>query len=409
MKKTLFIKRHLSVGGAETLLLRMSNWFIRNDFRVTILVEKKYPNEVSESLDLDESINILYLNSPFYNLCKLSYAKKIISDNDLEDVDIVYSFEPRELVASIAIARGMVLPRIMTGVYHPMAYQKYSKNIFVKYAANKIMAKFPYNNILFMNEAVRKSNEKVLNKEFLKCNIWPLPLSIPIYKKHEFKTKKIISVGNLKNFKTYNLTMLDVVAALIKKGYIISHHIYGEGSLRKEMEDKIKLMHLEEYVELHGQISYSEFQSTVQDGFVFVGVGTAVLEAASFGIPAICAVAFSDEAIAYGFVDNLPKNIVGEPIEGYKYYEIINLIEFLLTSSEVEYELVSKAGYSYVEKNYGCDNLMRKFVDLGYKADYVDRGEYNYFVYVYYYGSLIGSLFSKLRGMVHILSSRLRI
>lgn len=61
----------------------------------------------------------------------------------------------------------------------------------------------------------------------------------------------LLSVGRLTEPKQYP-RFLDVLARLRDEGYEFSWHVLGEGIQRQEIEEKIRLLHLEDRVYLHG-------------------------------------------------------------------------------------------------------------------------------------------------------------
>ena len=115
---------------------------------------------------------------------------------------------------------------------------------------------------------------------------------------------RICSVGRLVDFKTYNLWMQDVIADLISDNIFVEYHIYGDGNLYSEIEDKIKEKNLFNHIFLHGNLEYSKFSDTVQCFDIFIGMGTAIVEAASLGVPSINCFPFSKDPVTSGFVSD---------------------------------------------------------------------------------------------------------
>jgi glycosyltransferase involved in cell wall biosynthesis len=126
---------------------------------------------------------------------------------------------------------------------------------------------------------------------------------------------KIVSVGRLDKMKSYNIYMVDVVKDLLQRGYKVSYDIYGEGPLREEIEEKIRISKLEKHIHLRGQMDYRETEITLSDAFVFVGMGTASIEASMCGVPSIVAIADATEPLTYGFLQDLPFGSCGEMLD----------------------------------------------------------------------------------------------
>lgn len=356
-KTFLIIKQGLSVGGTETLTARMCNWLVSNGHKVTLLTESRV-----DKLQVSDSVNRIVSDLDFYRILKPKIARQYIAKYGFSDVDVIYGYGPIELMVSLSLGRFINKAKILTGVYHSMAYMKSSRGKIYNYFLQKLLKGFQEENILFMNDFVKCIHEVNLKRSFSSSQIWPLPVSVKKYIREHKRTNTIISVGNLKGFKTYNITMLDVIFELRKKGYDVYYEIYGDGPLRSEMESKIKSLELGKYVFMKGQIPYECLTETVRRGFVFVGLGTAVLEAAISSVPSISSVSYSKESLTFGYVHQMPRYNVGTPIEGYPYKEIIDLIEHLLTADYNTYNALRFKDYSFVKNNFDEENVMKLFI-----------------------------------------------
>jgi hypothetical protein len=112
---------------------------------------------------------------------------------------------------------------------------------------------------------------------------------------------KIISVGRLVEFKTYNLYMISVINALKEKGLSVQFDIYGDGPLKSQIQEKIYNLNLYDLIRLKGTLDYSKFDQVVSQYDLFIGSGTAIIQAASLGVPSIVAVENVTQPITYGY------------------------------------------------------------------------------------------------------------
>jgi len=359
MLKFLIIKQGLGLGGTETLAVRMCNWLSAHGNQVYLLTECR-EEKVSHLID-EKVIHIRYEKS-FWKLTGASNAKELVLENKLEDSSIIYGYGPIELCVAASVGRYMKNTKIMTGVYHTNAYRKIKFNSLLNKSVRKLFLSIPNDNILYMNSHVQQNHEGIFHREMQQTKIWPLPLSVPPILSRGNESNVIVSVGNLKLFKTYNFNMLPVIKGLLEKGYDLRYHIYGDGPERARLQKKIHDLGLDQHVFLKGQIPYQDFHKVVENARVFVGLGTAVLEASAAGIPSLMAVSYSKEPVSFGFVQQVPDYNAGTPIKGYRYESLSDLLEYVIKLDRKNYDQLRREGYEYVKSSYGIDRIMDLFL-----------------------------------------------
>ena len=131
---------------------------------------------------------------------------------------------------------------------------------------------------------------------------WPLPVEDPS-KNGPARTPqwgRIVSVGRLAPMKEYNFYMIDVVARLRQKGYPVTWTVFGEGEFGEAMKARINGLEMDKAIELKGRLAYSEFAVAMQQAYVFVGMGTSIIEAALCGVPGVVALAHDTSGVTYG-------------------------------------------------------------------------------------------------------------
>ena len=87
--------------------------------------------------------------------------------------------------------------------------------------------------------------------------------------------------------KEYNLYMVDIVHRLRAKGLAVEWSVYGEGSLRSSIEARIAELNLENTIVLKGALPYERFGEAMQSAYVFVGMGTSIIEAGLCQVPGV--------------------------------------------------------------------------------------------------------------------------
>ncbi|AVU76083.1 hypothetical protein CRX69_13045 [Pseudomonas rhizophila] len=163
--------------------------------------------------------------------------------------------------------------------------------------------------LMFFNEKTVDLYSKLSGKDFSNVGLFPLGVvegisTLPSKRFSPFLN--LGSVGRLVDFKSYNLWMLDVVNELRRLGLTVRYDIYGYGPTEETIADKIRDLHLEDIVFLRGSLDYSEFSKIVSEFDIFVGSGTALVEAAGLGVPSIIGIENSNEATTYGFLSEIP-------------------------------------------------------------------------------------------------------
>jgi len=350
--KLLFIKDEFGLGGVETLIMRLSELLVRDGHNVCVLTSEPYPG----SLDvLPKSVQVIALginyNRAYGSFVSKSGLKAVASFSP----DIVFSTSFRDFwVACDIAARLRTNPKVLVGVYVDKEYcpvrSRWSLGIgthLVRYAFDRCI---PDESKLFMSRTVRRNHERSYNRSMSCSSVCVLPIDVLKYRlvaRNPCRTR-IVSVGRLVDFKTYNLYMLDVVRSLREAGIPVTWDVYGTGPLLKEMQRKALRWGLCDSVLFHGAIPYEQFGDIMCSAGVFVGMGTALLEAAACGVPSIVAVPHEVEGRTYGWVYDLPLGNVGEWQDTSPTQMISNLIENLIGMTEFEYSKECKKSQDYV-------------------------------------------------------------
>src|SRR5690606_32408125 len=126
----------------------------------------------------------------------------------------------------------------MSGVYHPESYKQERMGGIVK--TLKLIDPNFYKNLLFMNPSIKKMTEEAIGAP-LDNAIFPMPLDFcgPTNSLCNFKSRRIVSIGQLAHFRTYNYYMVHIMEKLIKIDSEFTYHIYGAGQGEDDLRDLI--------------------------------------------------------------------------------------------------------------------------------------------------------------------------
>lgn len=345
----------LLTGGIETLIVRQANWLIKNNFKIILHLSK--PGKLDHLLD--PNIKIIYNNNLFNFRNNISLHTRYINEND-----VVQIFRPNALFLLYTIFQNININiRVSIGFFHlyEVTYSAGFKNIFLG-DYKKLLHYIPVTNWYFINEPTKKRHEEILGYNLDSSVIIPVPVSENLNNfDHKPKKFKIVSIGNLRKFKTYNLTALNVIYELAKKYDSISYDIFGAGELYNEMKIFIEKNCMESIVTIHKQLEYENYSQPLRDAYVFIGLGTSVLEAAILGIPSIVALVNDKVGLTNGWVHNLNKINFGEEDETIPKVYLIDLLEDVINMDNEEYKRISMITKSKV-KIYSIDSVMREII-----------------------------------------------
>ncbi|GJC01754.1 hypothetical protein KAM344_34770 [Aeromonas caviae] len=339
MKKILFINLYFEIGGVETLLLRIIRSLNNEGYSSTVLLlRKRYDPCLLKQLR--EIANVIFLSD-----IRCLSPKKIKSKLGASFNHIFVTINDALLVG--AILQRWLYPgsHLIAGVYQT---EIFCAPITWRYLHRRVINDLfcycvPDQNKIMVNEATRDYHQLQLNHDLSLSKVVPLIVDIEKYappKREQVNRNKIVSIGRLVDFKTYNLTFFDVLLSLNDKGLYFEWHVYGDGPLDIQMQELIERYGLQEQVFLHGVLNYSNFKSVVSDAFVFVGSGTAIIEAAACGVPVIPAIEYAETAVSYGFFNEIEGISFCEPGVNKKSVNIISLILMLSKLDASEYNRI---------------------------------------------------------------------
>ena len=203
------------------------------------------------------------------------------------------------------------------------------------------------------------------------------------------KWGRIISVGRLAPMKEYNFYMIEVIASLRKKGYPVTWTVFGEGEFAEAMKCRINMHGLNEVIELKGRLVYSEFSAAMQQAYVFVGMGTSIIEAALCGVPGVVALAYETRGVTYGPLYSFRFGNSGERMDATPCTTVESEIERVLRLKEREYEEEVQRTRDYA-RGYEMDGSMDRFLEIAARAS-VPKVSYMLFS-LYYLLNLIEGL-----------------
>lgn len=290
-------------GGTERVCANKANYFSEKfNYDIYIITtEGKNKgsfyklNEKVKLLELD--INYLEYNKKnfffrkfFYHIKRKKYIeklKKILKDNK-PDILVTTGGYEGHFISKLKENKMKII-----GEFH---FSKYYRKLSLKKI--KLIDRIRlFKNKLREEMIVKKCDEFIIlteedRKQWNNPRIKVIPNSLSFYPSEVSKceNKKIISVGRLKYQKGYDI-LIEVWKKVFEKHKDWILEIYGEGSLRKELEEKIKKLGLENSLLLKGAVN--NIQEKYLESSIYVmtsryeGFGMVLVEAMACGLPLV--------------------------------------------------------------------------------------------------------------------------
>ncbi len=368
------------LGGIETLLARMSRWLTENNHEVTLLVDR--PGKWTDLLP--RSVRCVVLDNHFPKLYYYFHAKRIWKSLGIEKPDVIKSFDIGSSWIACQLA-GIIRTdcKVIAGIYNPSVFNWYwapessrpwsAKRLYLR----NYLKCVPASARVFCGVDQLEELEEVHRQKGI---LWPIPIDTTQFEPAVRKPKsgKIVSVGRLSPMKEYNLYLIDVVKTLRDRGHDVTWSVYGTGEYETTMRERIKEAHLEQFIFMEGTVPYARFRKVLEDAYVFVGMGTSILEAALFKVPNVNANAYERAGLTCGPVYNFPPGSIGPG----------NAPPKLKVSDEIERILrLNRADYRAEEEKVGAsvavhemENSMRYFLQIVREAEPTRPGKCHYLV-----------------------------
>jgi 1,2-diacylglycerol 3-alpha-glucosyltransferase len=371
----LVIANTFAFNGGTTFLLRFAKeYYIQTNNKIDILLLTKIINDDLE-IKIKEYSNIFYLkdfiisgfksmgNSQLSIFAPLDRSIDKILEQNRNHIHIMGVFG---LLFFHRINKNN-LYKCSIGAYHQNEYM-YNCNydLYFKKIIKKTFIEINEKNLIFLNETRRLNYSKFFHKHIINANVVPVGINLkenaPKLAKHSIK--RIVSIGNLTKYKTYNKHIITLLPKLIKEFNNIYFHydIYGDGEERKNLEELVEHLSLSNHVTFHGRIEYSKMESILKDTFVFVGNGTSIVEASSYSIPSIIGIESINQPETYGFLSDIVGLSYNEFDNSKKVYPIYDLIRELIINKDYYHEK-SIACYKKA-KEYSVKKTVKEFLKI---------------------------------------------
>jgi glycosyltransferase involved in cell wall biosynthesis len=334
----LFVAEMTGVGGLETLTIKVVDELIRRNRRVVMFGRQ---GEISQLLDASVP------RIPKFDagaICR--EIRSLCGDPPLE-ITIV-SMHPWGLVWASLFNRALTKCGYTVRGFHLVSHSRAfffdTRVPATRRILRRAFFRSPPASSYFMNVAARDAHQAYWKTDVSDYPVLTLPLASPsaMWTPSATTGLRVVSVGRLVPFKGYNRAAPNIVRNLRDAGIDLSWDIWGDGPDEELIEADIRRTEVGQWLRLRGVLPYEEFDRTVAGYDLFVGMGTALLEAARMGMPAITAVeATTDET--YGFLHQTPLDSIGDHVPDVPTRNLQDVIRAFARLSRDEVAAVGKA------------------------------------------------------------------
>lgn len=356
--RLLIVNLHLDIGGVETLLVRLIPQLAKRGVSVTLLLlERKVNHEFRDSLL--SFCNIKFIADAF------PFTKKKIREVIGAEPDVAYfTINQAFVFGSWLLTRADYATKTVLGAYQTEIFCALAQpwQYHRKLVQNAIRSHIPAQSIVFGNTAGRDFHAIKIDVVLDASPIVRLFVDVEKYRfieRSNLVRKKIVSIGRISPYKTYNFTVLPIIKKLIELGYDIEWDVYGDGEEIEKLRKAVIDLRLADRVHLYGAMSYSMFQNVLNDAFLFIGSGTSLIEAAACGVPALTTIEYSEDPSTYGFISEIDGYNLIEPSLDKNVFSIEDKILEVLSADPATYlelqqqcfeKAMSYAGSSVVDE-----------------------------------------------------------
>lgn len=323
----LFIANALPFNGGTTFILRLCRELSARGKKVGVLV---LFDEIDRSLEeeIKKYAEVYYLQDFAPSLCRFAFKSQLGSFLPLNfnGVDKVIEKYGRHvhvmgvfglLFIARYLKKGFDQVGLSVGIYHQNEFMFSGVDYYFANQAKKIFSSMDSRALVFFNEASRSSYSKFFGKNYLGSSFLPVGVALPdssLGIVGSFSSNRIVSIGNLHNFKTYNKHVISCMPYLLSFRPDLMYEIYGEGDCRAELELLAVSLGVSNFVQFKGTIAYEDMGGVLRGALLFVGSGTAIVEASALGIPSVIGIESSLEPVTYG--------VLGD-VSGFTYHEMV--------------------------------------------------------------------------------------
>lgn len=353
------------MGGYETLIMRMSDYLSLQEHS-TYLISPSIDDRLRA--EFNPAVLIQSSDSDFNELYSHKAFEAFYDSIELPPIDVIVCIDMRSyILAGLMLAKlNCSKAKLILGLYQPDSVRQVTGRDGVALMVQRLLKQHGARTSVV---AMLKKLQREWDGHFsgvCAADFIPLPVELKRFNavQRAAKRYRIVSVGRLDDYKTYNIFMVEIVRHLVDQGLDVRYDIYGEGPYQSKIEEEIKKYKLEDRVCLRGHLAYEDFPQVLETAYCFVGMGTAAIEAAAAAVPVVYSPPRDMTGVTHGLFHQFDvTELGGFADETNPPLKVHDVILDLMQVDAVAYEAECLASAEAM-KLYSMDSVMGKYSQL---------------------------------------------
>jgi len=314
-------------------------------------------SRANDTLDATNAVRARFVHQGYPDF--LSRTLELLSESTKKVIFV--SLHPTAAIASEIAGRQIRSrngDRISVHHFHWVSHSRaffFSNRKLVRWLLQRLFLLLPVNSTYFMNDAARIAHQTFWQRSLVDYPVLRIVGREPSAKyvksskvtNHSNKSAchklRIVSVGRLVPFKSYNVYAPIIIRKLRDAGIDATWDIWGYGPDEAVIASKAKEYKVNDFVKLRGKLPHELFDKTVSSYDLFVGMGTAVLEAAKTGTP-VCVAVENQRDACYGHLHEAPIDSVGDRVVGFHERKLYEALSAFAAKSSREQSTIGEKG-----------------------------------------------------------------
>ncbi len=368
----IFLANVLVMNGGSTFLVRTSREMKRQGEPVAVLLLRR---EVDQELlsQLKESATVFYLEDFLYDKAYIFRAHLgvfgFVAWERLERALIPYGVHVHVmgvfgLLFGYRLCTANDKFRLTAGIYHQNEFLYRNVDSYFTRKVFDFFRALPSENVVFFNDTSRDNYIDFFAKDFSTSLIVPIGIELTNSSVFLFDSDafRIVSIGNLVKFKTYNEHIIRALPYLLKKYPDLKYDIYGNGANEAFLRGVVDDLCMNDVVRFHGEIEYSKMRQVLGNSTLFVGSGTAIIEAASLGIPGLIGIESIKTSETYGFISDAQGFSYNEDVSDVKKFSFLSLLDVFFENRDLRIDLSRKCKIK--AQSFSVENTVQGFLSM---------------------------------------------
>lgn len=371
------------MGGIESYAIRMFKWAFNNDVESVLLLRDKSELHYNWDKILKElNVTIAFFSANVFN----NSLYNTQGDRIVLEKNCRYTFIAADIHCFIKIFNIRKKNNICSYssqilyIFHPYSVLASKKNI-LNYPYEFFMKKVKNRGLIFMDEETALAYKKKYKADVQKDAIVRLGMEIPQLKEDYIESRiqrkkdeiNILTITRMEfPFKGYVLGLIEDFHKLKQLYTNLKLIIIGNGPNVDIVKEKINELpdNVKEDIFLIGEVAYEELHEYFRKSYIYVGMGTTLLDASLTGLVSVIATDFQMENKTVGLFSEEYYNLGGNPyLCENKSFTFEEVLKDILNWSEETYFKQAHCVFDIVDKYYNIEEVMRQI--LSYEKDNV--------------------------------------